>query len=123
MLIGREITIEIGGRTLLRDGTVMVGPKDKVGLVGANGAGKSSLLAFLLGQGGGHLHARGDVQATGTVGFLPQVPVPDGLGVDSTVTVASPSRSIVWSRLIASFPSASRCSRTGIFGIGNGFED
>jgi ATPase subunit of ABC transporter with duplicated ATPase domains len=85
MLIGRDITIEIGGRTLLRDGTVMVGPKDKVGLVGANGTGKSSLLAFLLGQSGGHLHTRGDVQATGTVGFLPQVPVPDGLGVDSTV--------------------------------------
>jgi len=85
MLIGRDITIEVGGRTLLRDGSVTVSPGDKVGLVGANGAGKSSLLAFLLGQGAGHLHASGDVQSVGTIGFLPQVPVPEGLGVDSSV--------------------------------------
>ena len=85
MLTGRDINIEVGGRTLLRDGTFVIGPRDKVGLVGANGAGKSSLLAFLLGQAPGHLQTSGDIQAVGTVGFLPQVPVPDGLGVDSNV--------------------------------------
>jgi ATPase subunit of ABC transporter with duplicated ATPase domains len=85
MLIGRDITIEIGGRTLLRGGEVLIGPKDKVGLVGANGAGKSSLLAFLLGQPSDHLHVTGDVQVVGTVGFLPQVPVEGGLGVDTSV--------------------------------------
>jgi ATPase subunit of ABC transporter with duplicated ATPase domains len=85
VLTGRDITIELGGRTLLRDATVVIGPKDKVGLVGANGAGKSSLLALLLGEAPRHLKTTGEVQTTGTVGFLPQVPVPNGLGVDSSV--------------------------------------
>lgn len=85
MLIGRDITIEVAGRTLLGDGSVTIGPKDKVGLVGANGAGKSSLLSFLLADTPAHLRARGELQRDGTLGFLPQVPVPDGLGVDSSV--------------------------------------
>ena len=85
VLTGREITLEIGGRTLLRDGSFVVGAGEKVALVGANGAGKSSLLAFLLGDTPGHLHASGDVALVGTVGFLPQVPTPEGLGVDSSV--------------------------------------
>jgi ATPase subunit of ABC transporter with duplicated ATPase domains len=82
MLIGREITLEIGGRTLLEDGTVLVGADDKVALVGRNGTGKSSLLSFLLGHAPPHLHATGRVQVLGAVGFLPQVPVPAGLGTD-----------------------------------------
>ena len=85
MLTGRDITIELGARTLLRDATFVIGPTDKVGLVGANGAGKSSLLAFLLGETPRHLKCTGQVKTTGTVGFLPQVPVPNGLGVDSSV--------------------------------------
>ncbi|MGH8995484.1 MAG: ABC-F family ATP-binding cassette domain-containing protein [Acidimicrobiales bacterium] len=85
MLIGRDITIEVGGRTLVRDGSLLVGPKDKVGLVGPNGAGKSSLLSFLLGEPAGHLQTSGTVERVGTLGYLPQVPVPSGLGVDSGV--------------------------------------
>src|SRR6202035_5741125 len=45
MLTGRDLTIEIGGRPLLRDAAFMVGPDDKVGLVGRNGTGKSSLVS------------------------------------------------------------------------------
>jgi len=82
MLIGRDIRLEIGGRTLLEDGTVLVGAEDKVALVGRNGTGKSSLLSYLLGTPPSHLHGTGRVQILGTVGFLPQVPVPDGLGID-----------------------------------------
>ncbi len=82
MLIGRDIRLEIGGRTLLEDGTVLVGADDKVALVGRNGTGKSSLLSYLLGTPPSHLHGTGRVQILGTVGFLPQVPVPDGLGID-----------------------------------------
>ncbi len=85
MLIGRDITIEVAGRTLLAGGEITIGPRDKVGLVGANGAGKSSLLSFVLADVPPHLRARGELQCDGTVGYLPQVPVPEGLGVDSSV--------------------------------------
>ena len=85
MLTARDVTIEVGGRTLLRDGSFVVGTGQKVALVGQNGAGKSSLLSFVLGTPHDHLHAAGQVQKSGAVGFLPQVPVPGGLGVDSSV--------------------------------------
>jgi ATPase subunit of ABC transporter with duplicated ATPase domains len=85
MLSARGVTIEVGGRTLLRDGEFVVGSGQKVALVGANGQGKSSLLSYLLGQPLDHLKVRGDVVSSGTIGFLPQVPVPGGLGVDSSV--------------------------------------
>ncbi len=84
MITGRDITLEIGARTLVRDGAFVMGPTDKVGLVGRNGAGKSSLLSFVLGWHEDHLKASGSVRIEGTVGFLPQVPVPGGLGVDAS---------------------------------------
>ncbi|MHB8329112.1 MAG: ABC-F family ATP-binding cassette domain-containing protein, partial [Acidimicrobiales bacterium] len=84
MITGRDISIEIGGRVLVRDGSFVIGPTDKVGLVGRNGSGKSSLISFVLGEANGHLRASGDVRIEGTVGFLPQMPVPHGLGVDSS---------------------------------------
>jgi ATPase subunit of ABC transporter with duplicated ATPase domains len=84
VITGRGITIEIGARTLLRDGSFLVGPTDKAGLVGRNGAGKSSLLALVLGQPEDHLHTSGEIRIEGSVGFLPQVPVPGGLGVDAS---------------------------------------
>ncbi len=61
MLIGRDITIEVAGRKLVSGGELTIGPKDKVGLVGANGAGKSSLLSFVLAEVPRHLRARGSL--------------------------------------------------------------
>src|SRR6202049_645188 len=84
MITARDLTIEIGGRTLLRDASFMVGPDDKVGLVGRNGTGKSSLVSVVCGQAPSHLRVRGDVAAQGTVGFLPQVPKAGGLGLEPT---------------------------------------
>ncbi len=84
MISGRDVTIEIGGRTLLRDAAFFVGPDDKVGLVGRNGTGKSSLVSVICGQVPGHVRARGEVSVQGTIGFLPQVPTASGLGLEPT---------------------------------------
>jgi ATPase subunit of ABC transporter with duplicated ATPase domains len=62
--------------------TFSVGNGDKVGLVGRNGAGKSTLLSVLLGAQPEHLRIGGSIQIQGTLGFLPQEPVPGGEGVD-----------------------------------------
>ncbi len=74
MITGRDLTIEIGGRTLLRDASFMVGPDDKVGLVGRNGTGKSSLVSVICRQVLPHLRVAGGVDIQGSIGFLPQVP-------------------------------------------------
>jgi ATP-binding cassette subfamily F protein 3 len=53
-----DITLRRGARVLLRDASMNVHPGQKVGLVGANGSGKSSLFALIRGE----LHAdAGDV--------------------------------------------------------------
>src|SRR4051812_36093207 len=53
-----DITLRRGARVLLQDATMNVHPGQKVGLVGANGSGKSSLFALIRGE----LHAdAGDV--------------------------------------------------------------
>jgi len=84
MLTGRGITIEIGGRTLLDDASFAVGTHDKIGLVGRNGTGKSSLVSVICGQAPPHLRVSGDVDVQGTIGHLPQVPVAGGLGLEPT---------------------------------------
>jgi ATP-binding cassette subfamily F protein uup len=45
-----DATLSIGGRTLLEDLTWQVGPGDRIGIVGVNGSGKTSLLRMLLGE-------------------------------------------------------------------------
>lgn len=45
-----DVTLALGGRTLLDDVTWRIGPGDRYGLVGVNGAGKTSLLRLLSGR-------------------------------------------------------------------------
>ncbi len=82
MLIVRELGIEIGARRLLEPVAFTIGDGEKVGIVGRNGAGKSTMLAVLLGAGGEHLRVTGSVQRQGSWAHLPQEPVPGGLGVE-----------------------------------------
>jgi len=82
MLIVRELGIEIGARRLLSPVSFTVGDGEKVGLVGRNGVGKSTLLAVLLGRHPEHLRITGSVAVQGTLSHLPQEPVPGGLGVE-----------------------------------------
>src|SRR3954464_15506980 len=53
-----NVTLRRGAKALLEGADVALNPGDKIGLIGANGSGKSSLFALLRGE----LHAdKGDV--------------------------------------------------------------
>ena len=82
MLIVRELGIEIGARRLLEPVSFTIGGGEKVGIVGRNGAGKSTMLAVLLGVVGEHLRVTGSLQRQGSWAHLPQEPVEGGLGVE-----------------------------------------
>ncbi len=82
MIVGSGVTIEIGGRTLLRDASFVIGAGETVGLVGRNGAGKSTFLSVLLGEAGPGVRTSGNTRIRGTFGHLPQAPEPRGLGLE-----------------------------------------
>ncbi len=73
-LLARDLAAGHGARSLFDSLDLTVAPGDVVGLVGANGAGKSSLLRLLAGV---DPPVEGSVTltpATATVGYLPQEP-------------------------------------------------
>ena len=71
MLEVRDLSVEVGGRLTLSDASFAVRAGDKVGLVGRNGAGKTSLLKVL---GGESQPYAGRVTVRGGVGYLRQDP-------------------------------------------------
>ncbi|HEY2428191.1 MAG TPA: ATP-binding cassette domain-containing protein, partial [Acidimicrobiales bacterium] len=77
----RNLSVEVGGRLTLDEASFTVRAGDKVGLVGRNGAGKTSMLKVL---GGEREPAGGVVHVHGGLGYLPQDPRPHGDGVDAT---------------------------------------
>ncbi|MGH9081696.1 MAG: ABC-F family ATP-binding cassette domain-containing protein [Acidimicrobiales bacterium] len=82
MIVGSSLSIEIGDRTLLGDASFVVGAGEKVGLVGRNGAGKSTFLSVVLGEPGQSVRSSGNARIRGTYGYLPQSPVARGLGLE-----------------------------------------
>jgi ATPase subunit of ABC transporter with duplicated ATPase domains len=71
MLQVQGLAVEVGGRLVVEGADFTVMAKDKVGLVGRNGAGKTSLLRVLGGQAE---PAAGRVIRKGGFGYLPQDP-------------------------------------------------
>lgn len=71
MIALEHVSLQYGGRVLLKDVSVLINPHDRVGLVGPNGAGKSTLLRILTGT---VVPDTGTVNKAGyvTVGYLPQ---------------------------------------------------
>jgi ATPase subunit of ABC transporter with duplicated ATPase domains len=67
----RDLSVEVGGRIVVRDLTFQLATGDKVGVVGRNGAGKTSLLRVLAGE---ELPVAGTVTRGGRVGYLRQDP-------------------------------------------------
>ena len=73
-LIARDLTLSFGDQLVLDSVDVGVAAHDRVGVVGPNGTGKTTLLRVLAGL---HLPDRGSVALappTATVGYLPQEP-------------------------------------------------
>src|SRR4030095_4218460 len=51
MLAGlQNVTFEFGARTILKDTTWHIQPNERIGLIGYNGTGKSTLLKLLVGD-------------------------------------------------------------------------
>lgn len=66
-----NLTVSFGGWDLFKDISLLVNPRDRIGLVGKNGAGKSTFIKILAGEqqpSSGVITKSGDV----TVGYLPQ---------------------------------------------------
>jgi ATPase subunit of ABC transporter with duplicated ATPase domains len=76
VLQAHALSVEVGGRLVVADATFTVAPRDKVGIVGRNGAGKTSLFKVL---GGAVEPAAGSVTRKGGFGYLPQDPRIDGV--------------------------------------------
>ena len=76
MLQVRDLAVEVGGAVIMDGISFTVRARDKVGLVGRNGAGKTSLLKVLGGAAEPH---RGVVHRSGGFGYLPQDPRLDGV--------------------------------------------
>jgi len=66
-----QLEVRAGARLLMEDVSFRVGAGDRVGLVGRNGAGKTTMTRILAGDA---LPASGSVQRTGSIGYLPQDP-------------------------------------------------
>ncbi|MDR2954352.1 MAG: ATP-binding cassette domain-containing protein, partial [Prevotella sp.] len=72
MLIVDALKVELGDRILFDNISYIINEKDKIALVGKNGAGKSTMLKILAGENKSY---RGTVTSPdgSTVGYLPQV--------------------------------------------------
>ena len=72
MLIGlQNVTFEFGARVIVEDATWHINPGERIGLIGYNGTGKSTLLKVLVGQ---YLPSKGTVEKgrETTIGYLHQ---------------------------------------------------
>jgi ATPase subunit of ABC transporter with duplicated ATPase domains len=71
MITATGLELRAGSRILLSGAALRVQPGDRIGLVGRNGAGKTTSLKVLAGEGAPYA---GAVERRGPVGYLPQDP-------------------------------------------------
>ncbi len=81
VLQANDLTVEVAARRVVANGTFLLRDGDKVGFVGRNGAGKTSLLKVLAGD---VAPASGVVLSRGTLGYVPQDPRPDPNAIDAS---------------------------------------
>jgi ATPase subunit of ABC transporter with duplicated ATPase domains len=80
VLTAKDLTVEVGGTTIVRGASLDIRAGDKVGLVGRNGAGKTTLLKVL---GGATTPRSGTVQRASATGYLSQDPRADAVPDDT----------------------------------------
>ncbi len=86
MITATALELRAGSRILLNGATLRVQPGDRIGLVGRNGAGKTTSLRVLAGEAPPHA---GTVERRGEVGYLPQDPRTGDLDVTAGDRVLS----------------------------------
>jgi ATPase subunit of ABC transporter with duplicated ATPase domains len=86
MITATELELRAGTRILLSDATLRVQPGDRIGLVGRNGAGKTTSLRVLAGEGEPYA---GELRRTGEIGYLPQDPREGNLSITAKDRVLS----------------------------------
>src|SRR5436190_8061811 len=71
MISVNSVTVSFGGHNLFDNISFLINPKDRIGLAGKNGAGKSTMLKILAGQ---QAPSKGDVSMPKhcKIGYLPQ---------------------------------------------------
>src|SRR5512133_2025591 len=99
LVAGNALSLAYGPKVLLDEESFAIGPQDRIGLVGANGTGKSSLMRILAGQlspDSGDLVLRRGAR----VGYLPQdvAALPDLPLVDAVLSTV-PGRAALEGRL------------------------
>jgi ATP-binding cassette subfamily F protein 3 len=99
LLAARELALAYGPKVVLDRASFTIGPKDRIGLVGANGTGKSSLMRILAGEAHGD---SGDLvfRRGARAGYLPQdvASLPDLPLVDAVLSTV-PGRAALEARL------------------------
>ena len=86
MITATALELRAGTRILLSDATLRVQPGDRIGLVGRNGAGKTTSLRVLAGEGEPYA---GELVRKGEIGYLPQDPREGNLSVTAKDRVLS----------------------------------
>jgi ATP-binding cassette, subfamily F, member 3 len=100
LVAAKDLSLAFGARVILDRAGLSIGPHDRIGLVGANGTGKSSLLRILAGEtsaDSGELVLRRGARA----GYLPQdvASLPDLPLVDAVLSTV-PGRTGLETRLV-----------------------
>jgi len=86
MITATALELRAGSRILLSDAALRVLPGDRIGLVGRNGAGKTTSLRVLAGEAAPHA---GTIERRGEIGYLPQDPRTGDLDVTAGDRVLS----------------------------------
>jgi ATPase subunit of ABC transporter with duplicated ATPase domains len=86
VITATDLELRAGSRILMSGANLRVQPGDRIGLVGRNGAGKTTSMRVLAGEGEPYA---GATTATGAIGYLPQDPREGDLSVTAKDRVLS----------------------------------